>query len=417
MLLLNYFSILKELALMTTPEISERGKIAPPSPIRKLTPLAVAAENQGKHVYKLNIGQPDIESPPSFFEGLRRFSDKVVAYAPSQGNLPLRKAWANYYNARLAFNINEEDLIITLGASEALSFTFSACCNPGDEILVLDPSYGNYFGFAAISGVTLRGIATHIEDNFALPSYEQLLSAITPKTKALLMCNPNNPTGAVYGSEELELLLKVCNEKNIFLIADETYREMVFDKRSPLSFWHIEPGSERLIIIDSLSKQFSLCGARIGCILTKNEDLKTCVLKFAQARLSIPTVEQCAATYMLENLEEDYFPSVKQEYEKRRLTLYNALQAIPDIKSYLPGGAFYFVVGLPVDDAEHFATFMLSEFEYQSKTVFVAPVEGFYVEEGRGRNEARLACVLNSEDTAKAVEILKTALDTYRERQ
>jgi len=398
---------------MSTLQLSQRARQTPPSPIRKLAHLARAARAEGTRVHYLNIGQPDIETPAEFFEGVRRFAEPVVAYGPSEGDTGLRKAWTNYMNVHLGLHLAHEEMLITTGASEALVFTFMTLCDPGDEVVLFEPTYANYIGFAAIAGVKLVPALSELDRGFALPPARSIEECIGPRTRALLLCSPNNPTGTVYSREELQELLDICNERNLFLVVDETYRELVFDGLEPLSALHLAPDNPRVIVIDSLSKRFSLCGARIGCIITPNEEVRAKILNQAQARLSCPAIEQFAAAYMLENIDDAYFERVKAELQARRDALHAALADTPGLKIHKPKGAFYTVARLPLDNAERFASFLLSEFAHNGKTVFLAPAAGFYMASGRGVNKARIAYVLNREALAEAAEIIRCGLEAY----
>ena len=393
--------------------ISNRARITPPSPIRKLAHLAVKAKKSGTHVYHLNIGQPDIESPKEFFDGIREFSQKVVAYEQSQGNDLLCSAWSRYVNRTLGLKTNPGQYIVTMGASEALVFMFQTCCDPGDEVIVFDPTYANYLGFSTIAGVNIAPVPSNMENDFALPGREEIESRITNHTRAILVCNPNNPTGTVYTRDELRLLFDICEEHNLFLLVDETYRELVYDGLEPLSIFHVVPKSDRIVIIDSLSKRFSLCGARIGCLITTNEQVLTAVLKIAQARLAAPTIEQFAAAYMLENIPDSYFFEMRRKFAERRDTLDAALKQVPGVSAHKPKGAFYTFVRFPVADAEDFAAFMLDKFSHNGKTTFIAPAAGFYMQSGLGRHEARIACVLEKSSIEDAVETLAMGLVEY----
>ncbi len=396
--------------------LSKRAQNTPPSPIRKLAPLAINAGKAGIHVYKLNIGQPDIESPREYFEGLRLFEEKVIAYEESQGNERLCRAWSKYINRTLNIDTRPEQFIITVGASEALVFTFMTCCDPGDEIIVFDPTYANYLGFAAIAGINLVPVLCRMEDNFALPVRSRIADKISDRTRAVLLCTPNNPTGTVCSKEELRILFDLCEERNLFLIVDETYREFVYDDFEPISALNLEPKSDRIIVIDSLSKRFSLCGARIGCLLTPNEEVLASALKIAQARLAAPTMSQFASAYMLENIKDDFLERVTNEFRARRNKLYAALKEIPGVIAHKPQGAFYTVVQLPVEDADAFATYMLDKFSYDGKTTFIAPAAGFYMQGSQGLQQARIAYVLNKNDIGEAIAVMAKGLESYSRR-
>ncbi len=394
-------------------DLSNRARTTPPSPIRKLAHLAGRARKSGIRVYPLNIGQPDIESPKEFFDGLALFKQKVVAYEQSQGNEGLCIAWSKYINRTLGLGTAPEQFLITMGASEALVFLFMTCCDPGDEIIVFDPTYANYLGFASIAGVRLAPVLSKMNANFALPARTEIEKRITPRTRAILACSPNNPTGTVCSREELEFLFALCEEHNLFLIVDETYREFVYDDLKPLSILHVVPDSPRVVVVDSLSKRFSLCGARIGCLLTCNEEILAATLKIAQARLAAPTLEQFACAHMLEHIPDAYLEDVRAEFGRRRDVLYRTLSAVNGVAIHKPQGAFYSVVQLPVDDAERFAAFLLSEFSHNRRTTFIAPAAGFYMQPGHGIREARFAYVLNASAIAEAIEALAAGLEKY----
>lgn len=400
-------------AVQKYPKISARALLTPPSPIRKLSGLANRAKIAGTHIYHLNIGQPDLLSPPEFFEGLKTFKDKVLAYEDSRGLTRLREAWSAYTNKTSPLSTSPDDFIITTGASEALIFAFNVCCDADDEILVFDPSYANYISFAAIAGVALIPVRCSLDDDFALPARLAIESRISHRTKAILFCNPNNPTGSHYAAKDLQLLIEICNERNIFLIVDETYREFVFDGRKPISVLELAPENPRVIVVDSLSKRFSLCGARIGCIITRNASFMQAALAVAQARLSCSTIEQVAAAYMLERISPDYVEKMRLEYEGRRNALLESLKQISGVKVASPQGAFYAMAQLPVDDAELFSSFLLTDFSFGGASTFIAPAQGFYLESERGKKEARIAFVLDKGSIEKAIEILGHGLIKY----
>jgi len=401
---------------MKSIKISKRAHDNPSSPIRKLAHLATKAKKAGTHVYHLNIGQPDIESPREFFDGLREFNQKVVAYEQSQGYEGLCVAWSKYINKTLGIRTGPENFLITVGASEALIFLFTTCCDPGDEIIIFDPTYANYLGFAATSGVTLVPVLSNLENNFGLPDRSLIEQRITNRTRAILLCNPNNPTGTVYSPEEVSYLYHLCEERNIFFIVDETYREYVYDELKPFSIFHLVPDDQRVIVVDSLSKRFSLCGARIGCLLTCNEEVLAAALKIAQARLAAPTIEQFAAAYMLERIGDEFIASIRTEFQSRRDALYSSLREIPNLKLHKPRGAFYTVVQLPVTNAEDFASYMLAEFSYKKSTTFIAPAAGFYMNSSEGTQRARFAYVLKKDEIESAVEVLAAGLAQYLRR-
>ncbi len=402
---------------MMSIKLSNRAHNTPPSPIRKLAHLATDAKKSGIHVYHLNIGQPDIESPDEFFDGLKAFKNKVVAYEQSQGHEGLCAAWSRYINKTLQLDTTPEQFLITVGASEALVFLFMTCCDPGDEVIIFDPTYANYLGFAAISGVTLVPVLSNMEDNFALPARDQIEKCITNRTRAILLCNPNNPTGTVYSREELRFLLEICEEHNIFLILDETYREFVYDDLKPISILHLAPSNKRVVVVDSLSKRFSLCGARIGCLLTSNEELLAKSLNIAQARLAAPTIDQFAAAYMLDRIKDDYLEQARNEFRLRRDALYNALKNVPDVAVQKPKGAFYTVAQLPVANAEHFASYLLAQFSHKQRTTFIAPAAGFYMQNSQGIQKARFAFVLKKSEIEEAVEAFAAGLTQYLQQK
>jgi aspartate aminotransferase len=397
-------------------KLSNRARKTPPSPIRKLAHLAQKAKKSGTHVFHLNIGQPDIESPQEFHDGLHLYKQKVVAYEQSQGNEGLCIAWSNYINRTLGIETCPEQFLITVGASEALVFLFMICCDPGDEVITFDPTYANYLGFAAIAGVDLVPVSSKTEENFALPDRTDIEKKITNRTRAILLCTPNNPTGTVCTREELQSLLDLCEENNIFLIVDETYREFVYDDLKPLSILNLAPNSKRVIVVDSLSKRFSLCGARVGCLLTCNEEILNASLHIAQARLAAPTIEQFASAYMLDHIGPAYLDGVIREFQKRRNALYYSLSGIPGVSLHKPMGAFYSVVQLPVNNAEDFAAYMLSQFSYDNRTTFIAPAAGFYMQNSKGLQEARFAFVLKTSEIEQAIGALAAGLDEYRKK-
>lgn len=394
--------------------LSNRAIKTPPSPIRKLAHLAQAARSGGTKIFPLNIGQPDIPSPTEFFDGLRLFKQEVLAYEGSKGNEELCRAWADYTNHFLGIDTKPEQYLITTGASEGLVFLFMTCCDPGDEVIIFDPTYANYMGFAAITGVELVPVSSDMAHNFCLPEAEKIEEQITNRTRAILLCNPNNPTGTVYSCDEVRMLLDICEANNMFLIVDETYREFVYDGLNPLSVLQLAPNNKRVIVVDSLSKRFSLCGARIGALITSNEEVLATALNIAQARLSAPTLGQFAAAHMLRTISGHYLDSVIAEYAKRRDALISSLQQIPGLVAHKPGGAFYLVARLPVKDAEHFAAFLLSDFSKGGKSVFLAPAAGFYMQNSKGIDKVRIAYILKSEEIEESVEIIKAALESYQ---
>lgn len=394
------------------PTISTRGQQMPPSPIRKLAPFAEAAKKRGTKVLHLNIGQPDIETPPSILEAVRTADIKVLEYSPSQGFESYRTKLAQYYISK-NIEVTADEIIITAGGSEAISFALMSCMNPGDEIIIPEPFYANYNGFAVAAGINVVPIPSSIEDNFALPPIAAFEQAITERTKAIMICNPNNPTGYLYSKEELEVLRSIAIKYNLFVMSDEAYREFCYDGKKHFSVMELEGLEQHAILLDTISKRYSACGARIGALVTKNKDVYNAALKMAQARLSPATFEQILGEAACE-LPSDYFDAVLAAYEARRNALITGLKTIEGVVVPNPGGAFYVMVRLPIDDADHFCQWLLSDFSYQGTTVMMAPASGFYATPGSGKNEVRLAYVLNIEDIEKAVAVLKEALKVYK---
>ncbi|WP_336838587.1 pyridoxal phosphate-dependent aminotransferase [Sphingobacterium siyangense] len=397
------------------PVISEKGLNMPASPIRKLTPYADQAKKEGKKIYHLNIGQPDIQTPEVMLNALKNIEFKVWAYTPSEGTASYRNKLAEYYN-KLNYNIEPTDILVTNGGSEAIMIAMQACLNEGEEIIIPEPFYANYNGFACSSDVVIKPIMSYIENGFALPSIAEFEKVITPKTKAICICNPNNPTGYLYSREELEALRELCLKYDLYLFSDEAYREFCYDGREFISPMHLEGLENNVVIFDTVSKRYSACGARIGCIITKNKELYQTALKFAQARLS-PSLEGQIAGEAAVDTPDSYFEAVSKEYTARRDTLVKGLNAIEGVYSPNPGGAFYVVAKLPIDNADKFCQWMLEEFSYNNETVMMAPATGFYSTEGAGVNEVRLAYVLNQEDLNKALVCLEKALQVYPGRK
>lgn len=381
------------------------------SPIRKLIPYADEAKAEGKKVYHLNIGQPDILTPPAFLTSINDFAQEVIAYSTSHGSLELIDSIRKYYEG-YSINYERENILITNGGSEALLFSFMALCDPGDEILIPEPFYANYNAFASCVNVKIIPVTTKAEEGFHLPPKAEIEKLITPKTKAILVSNPGNPTGVIYTTDEMEMLADLAVSNDMFIIADEVYREFVYDGLDYTSFGNITRIEDRVILVDSVSKRFSACGARIGCIASKNSDLMAQVMKLAQGRLCVPTLEQVGAT-ALYSTPASYLEEVNKEYQSRRDILYAALKSMPGVICEEPKGAFYVVAKLPVDDAEKFVVWMLREFDVEGETVMMAPAQGFYATPGLGKNEARLAYVLKKEDLSKAMDILKAGLEAY----
>jgi aspartate aminotransferase len=396
------------------PNISERGVLMPPSPIRKLTPYADIAKKKGTKVYHLNIGQPDIETPPSIIEAVHKADVKVLEYSPSQGFESYRTKLAGYYNHR-GLSIEANQIIITTGGSEAISFALMSCLNPGDEVIIPEPFYANYNGFAVSAAIKVVPINSSIEDNFALPPIEAFEKAVTPRTKAILICNPNNPTGYLYSKAELEVLRDICIKHDLFLFSDEAYREFCYDGQQHISALQLEGLEQHAVLLDTISKRYSACGARIGALVTKNEAVLNAVLKFAQARLSPPTFEQILGEAACE-LPADYFDAVLAEYANRRDTLVSRLNAMDGVVCPNPGGAFYAMAKLPIDNSETFCQWLLESFEHEGATVMMAPASGFYATEGLGSNEVRMAYVLNTDAINKAMDVLEAALKAYNRK-
>lgn len=393
------------------PSISKKGLQMPPSPIRKLVPYAEAAKKRGTHVIHLNIGQPDIKTPDVALDAVRNHNIEVLAYSMTEGSETYRQKIANYY-AKNDISVNSSDIIVTTGGSEALSFVMGSIMDGDDEIIIPEPFYANYNGFATAAGVKVVPIVSSIEDNFALPPIAEFEKLITPNTKAILICNPGNPTGYLYSKEEIQQLANLVKKHDLFLIADEVYREFAYDGREHYSVLQEAGLENHAIMVDSVSKRYSMCGARIGCLVSKNKEVIQTALKFAQARLSPPTFAQIASEAALET-PDSYFNEVISEYVERRDILVSELQKIEGVKVAVPQGAFYCVVELPVANSDDFAQWLLEHFDVNGKTVMVAPAAGFYATPGLGTNQIRIAYVLNKEELVQAVQILGEALKTY----
>ena len=392
-------------------EISSRSKSMPSSPIRKLAPYSDAAVRNGIHVYHLNIGQPDIKTPEVALDALRNVDRSILEYSPSQGYLGLRARMVAYY-AEYGIDLSPDEIIITTGGSEAIMFAYMACLDPGDEIIVTDPSYANYMAFAISCGAVVKSVKTSIEDGFRLPPVEKFEEQITPKTKAILICNPNNPTGYLYTRDEMRRIRDLVKKYNLYLLSDEVYREFIYTGKPYISAFHLSGIDDNLILIDSVSKRYSECGIRIGALITRNKSIRESVMKFCQARLSPPLLGQIVAEASL-NTPKEYMKQVHDEYKARRDFLIEGLNKIPGVFSPKPMGAFYTMVRLPVDDAEKFCKWCLTDFSYKGQTVMMAPGAGFYTDPGEGRSEVRMAYVLNREDLAKALKVLEEALKAY----
>jgi aspartate aminotransferase len=393
------------------PNISEKGKRMPASPIRKLVPFAEEAKKKGRVVYHLNIGQPDIRTPEVAMEAIRNLKMEVVEYSHSAGIESYRRKLAIYYQ-RLGLSIDYTQLLVTTGGSEAILFTLMSCLNPGDEVIAPEPLYANYIGFAVTAGVTVVPVTAHLYNNFALPPIADFEKLITPKTKAIIICNPNNPTGYLYSREEILKLRDLVKKHDLFLIVDEVYREFCYDGKEHFSALKLEGVDRNIIMVDSVSKRYSACGIRIGAIVTRNKEVLSAALKFAQARLSPPTFGQIAAEAAIDT-PSVYFDEVYKEYIGRRNYMVGALNKMEGVKCPLPMGAFYTVVHLPVDDADVFAQWLLSDFVFENQTVMIAPGSGFYVTPGLGRQEARIAYVLKIDDLKMAMQCLDRALKVY----
>ncbi|MFN4911405.1 MAG: pyridoxal phosphate-dependent aminotransferase [Flavobacteriales bacterium] len=393
------------------PHISEKAQIVPASPIRKLVPYSEAAKKAGKTVYHLNIGQPDIQTPESALKAIHNFDDKVLEYSHSAGIESYRVKLSASYKSQ-GIPVETEDILITTGGSEALIFAMLCTCNPGDEVIIPEPFYANYNSFAVTAGVKVVPVTAKIEDGFALPAMEEIEAKITSKTKGIVICNPGNPTGYLYTKEELEALAAIVKKYDLFLYADEVYREFCYDGAQPHSVLNLPGLEEHVLMIDSVSKRYSMCGARIGALISKNKEVMAAALKFGQARLSPPTIDQVAAEAAL-STPQSYFDEVVYEYVARRNIMVDGLNSIPGVFCPKPKGAFYCVARFPVDDAEQFCQWLLESFEYKGQTVMMAPANGFYATKGAGKNEARIAYVLNQESLRNAVECLRVALDEY----
>lgn len=393
------------------PQISQRGTLMPASPIRKLVPLADVAKARGIHVYHLNIGQPDLPTPQAAIDAIRNIDRSVLEYSPSQGYRSYREKLVGYY-AKYNINLTADDIIITTGGSEAVLFSFLACLNPGDEIIMPDPFYANYQAFAISAGAVIRTIPTTIEEGFCLPKVERFEELINERTKAIMICNPNNPTGYLYTRREMNQIRDLVKKYDLYLFSDEVYREFIYTGSPYISACHLEGIEENVVLIDSVSKRYSECGIRIGALITKNEQLRQAVMKFCQARLSPPLIGQIAAEASLEE-PETYTRDTYDEYVERRKCLIDGLNRIPGVYSPIPMGAFYTVARLPVDDSEKFCAWCLSEFDYEGETVMMAPASGFYTTPGAGRNEVRIAYVLKKDDLQRALVVLQKALEAY----
>ncbi len=394
------------------PKISSKGVNMPSSPIRKLVPFADQAKREGKKIYHLNIGQPDIETPEGMLNAIKNIDFKVWAYTHSEGIPSYREKLAGYYQ-KVGFKVDASNIIVTTGGSEAITIAVNACLNPGDEVIIPEPFYANYNGFTCMADVVIKPIVSTIDTGFSLPPIEEFEKVIGPKTKAIMICNPNNPTGYLYSRAELEALKVLALKHDLFIFSDEAYREFCYDGKEFISPMHLEGLEENVIVLDTVSKRYSACGARLGALITKNKEVLAAALKFAQARLSPPGVAQIAGEAAIDT-PDSYFEAVNKEYTERRDLVVNALNKMEGVFCPNPGGAFYAVVRLPIDDSDKFCQWMLESFSYKGQTVMMAPATGFYSTPGAGKNEVRIAYVLKKEDLAAAMECLEQALQEYK---
>lgn len=393
------------------PNVSERGNIMPASPIRRLVPLANKAIARGIKVYRLNIGQPDVPTPPAGLEALRHIDRNVLEYSPSEGMLSLRQKLQQYYK-RFNIDVEVDDIIVTTGGSEAVLFAFMACLDPGDEIIVPEPAYANYMAFAISAGAKIVTVPSSIDEGFELPPVEKFEALITPRTKGILICNPNNPTGYLYTMKEMLQIRDLVLKHDLFLFSDEVYREFCYTGAPYISAFHLPGIEDKVVLIDSVSKRYNECGIRIGALITKHKELKKNVMKFCQARLSPPLLGQIVAEASIDT-PADYMLATYNEYVERRKFLIDQINQIPGCYTPIPMGAFYTVVRLPVDDADEFCRWCLEEFDYEGETVFMAPASGFYTTPGMGKDQVRMAYVLKKEDLARAMLVLRKALEAY----
>ena len=397
------------------PSISSKGQSMPDSPIRKLAPFATAAKAAGKHVIHLNIGQPDIATPAVALDALRQDTRTVIEYSPSEGFASYREGLAAYYRS-VNVEVTADDILVTTGGSEALVFAFMSCLNPGDQVIIPEPFYANYNGFAQMAGVEVVPVTASLDDGFALPPIEAFASKINDKTKAILLCNPGNPTGTVYAPEALDALAELVRAHDLYLFADEVYREFCYDGAKPKSVMELPGLEDNVVLVDSVSKRYSMCGARIGALVTKNPAVRKAAMKFAMARLSPPTMAQVASEAALQT-SADYFKEVRERYVERRDALVEGLRTIPGVKVPTPGGAFYAVCELPIDNADAFCQWMLEHFDLDGDTVMMAPATGFYATPGAGTREVRIAYVLDVSDIKRAVACLAAGLEQYPGRR
>ncbi|HPF51066.1 MAG TPA: pyridoxal phosphate-dependent aminotransferase [Draconibacterium sp.] len=393
------------------PTVSDRGRIMPDSPIRKLAPLAEEAKRKGIKVYHLNIGQPDLPTPPEALAAIKNIDRTILEYSPSEGILSFRQKLTKYYH-KFDIDVEAEDIIITSGGSEAVTFAFMSCLDPGDEIIVPEPAYANYEAFAIVAGAKIRSIAADIEEGFSLPPIEEFEKLITPKTKGIMICNPNNPTGYLYTQQEMNAIRDLVKKYDLYLFSDEVYREFCYTGAPYISAFHLEGIEQNVVLIDSVSKRYSECGLRIGALITKNKAVKKNVMKFCQARLSPPLIGQIAAEASLD-ADPNYMLNNYNEYVNRRKFLIDGLNRIDGVYSPIPMGAFYTVARLPVDNSDKFCEWLLSDFQYENQTIFLAPASGFYTGSDKGQDEVRIAYVLKKEDLAVSLKILQEALKVY----
>jgi len=396
------------------PKISIRGTEMPSSPIRKLASLAEAAKARGTHVFHLNIGQPDLPTPKVAIDAIKNFDRKILEYSPSAGFRSYREKLVGYYK-KFNIDVTADDIIITSGGSEAVLFAFLSCLNPGDEIIVPEPAYANYMAFAISAGAVIRTIATTIDEGFSLPKVEKFEELINEKTRAILICNPNNPTGYLYTRREMNQIRDLVKKYDLYLFSDEVYREFIYTGSPYISACHLQGIEQNVVLIDSVSKRYSECGIRIGALITKNKEVRDAVMKFCQARLSPPLIGQIAAEASLD-VDDDYSRDIYDEYVERRKCLIDGLNRIPGVYSPIPMGAFYTVARLPVDDTEKFCAWCLTDFEYEGQTVMMAPASGFYTTPGSGKDEVRIAYVLKKEDLERALVVLAKALEAYNKK-
>ena len=392
--------------------ISQRAEETQFSPIRKFVPFLAEVKKRGIKVFELHIGQPDLETPKEILEEIKNFKGKILSYTPSDGLPEIKDAWQKYYkDVGIDFDISE--IIVTTGGSEAILFAFAVICNPGEEVIVFEPFYTNYNGYASVSGVKLLPLRTLAENGFHLPSQKEIEKKITKRTRGILICNPNNPTGTVYTKDELKMIIGVAKKHNLFIFSDEVYREFVYDGEKHYSIMSFPEARSRAVLLDSVSKKFSACGARIGCLASKNKKIIEAATKFAQARLSSPMIEQLAMAPILRKSKK-YTKKIALEYKKRRDTVFQALQKIPGVFCLKPRGAFYITVKLPIKNSDHFAKWLLTKFSFEGKTVMVAPASGFYATPGAGKDEIRIAFVLSSSKLKEAMEVFKKGLEKYK---